>query len=182
MDKKLSKLHEKAVSTIKEFMGKLCTKSIDTSSIFCDETPIIHEDKYSDANTYTLSRIVLNDDGRLYFESDSAYRDCRDMEGELSANVLVDVVRWLKEYEDELYEAYSACGIVATTAKGTKVCLCFVDDCEDNTGGYFVEVYFYPGDGDRYDYFCIHKEDCDCEDMNAVEEFARKYISEITDY
>ena len=65
----------------------------------------------------------------------------------------------------------------AITKNGKKVYLSFVPDCEDNEGGYFVEVYFNEY-GDYQDYFCIHTDDCDCKDMDAVEEFAKKYISE----
>ena len=176
------KTRNEAVSYIKGLLNNLQTSSIYTNEVYCDDNPIIHNDPYSDANTYTLTAVILDKSGKLKLESASSYRDCADFEDELDTKVLVDVAKWLKEHEDDFYEEYCVCGIVATTKKGTKVCLCFVDDCEDNKGGYFVEVYLYPGDGDRYDYFCIHKEDCDCEDMNEVEEFAKKYISEITDY
>ena len=63
----------------------------------------------------------------------------------------------------------------ARTKKGTKVWLSFNPDCEDNEGGWFVEVYLDEY-GDYYDYFCIHKEDCDCKDMNAVEEYAKWFM------
>lgn len=177
-----STTRNEAVSYIKDFLHKLLTGSIYTNEIFCDDNPIIHNDPYSDANTYTLTGIILDKNGKLKLESASSYRDCADYEDELGTEILVDVAEWLKEHEDDFYEEYNVNGILATTAKGTKVCLCFVDDCEDNEGGFFVEVYEYPGTGDYFDYFCIHKEDCDCEDMNAVEEFARKYISEVNNY
>ena len=69
----------------------------------------------------------------------------------------------------------------AVTKKGTRVYLAFVDDCEDNEGGYFVEIYLHE-DGDRFDYFCIHPEDCDCSDVDAVERYAIEYVSSIEDY
>ena len=65
--------------------------------------------------------------------------------------------------------------IEAVTKRGTKVWLSFNPDCEDNEGGWFVEVYLHPAD-DYYDYFCVHKEDCDCKDMDAVEEYAKWFM------
>lgn len=61
------------------------------------------------------------------------------------------------------------------------VWMSYIPDCEDNTGGWFVEIYLSPY-GDRYDYFCVHPEDCDCDDDKAVEKFMKNYVSQITDY
>lgn len=57
----------------------------------------------------------------------------------------------------------------------------YIPDCEDNTGGFYVEVYLNQY-GDRYDYFCVHPEDCDCNDSEAVEKFMKEYVSQIKDY
>lgn len=69
--------------------------------------------------------------------------------------------------------------ISAISKNGKKVYLSFNPDCEENEGGWFVEVYFNPY-GDYEDYFCIHTDDCDCKDEKAVEEYAIKYIAEET--
>lgn len=69
----------------------------------------------------------------------------------------------------------------ATTKKGTKVWLSFVPDCEYNTGGWYVEIYRNQY-GDRYDDFCIHTDDCDCQDEEAVERYAKDFVSQIIDY
>lgn len=183
MRKMLDGIRNEAISYIKELMGKLCVDSLQIADFSPGESPIVHEDPYGDDNnTFTLDRIDLNDDGTLSFDSSSCWGNGTDGEDALDIDTLVGIVDWLKDEEDDIYEEYNEGGVLATTAKGTKVCLCFVDDCEDNEGGFFVEVYEYPGTGDYFDYFCIHKEDCDCKDMNAVEEFAKKYISEITNY
>ena len=65
--------------------------------------------------------------------------------------------------------------IEATTKKGTKVWLAFNPDCEENEGGWFVEVYLDPA-LDYDDYFCIHPEDCDCKDPDAVEAYAKWFV------
>lgn len=64
----------------------------------------------------------------------------------------------------------------AKTKNGRTVWLAFVPDCEYNTGGWYVEVYLNQY-GDRYDDFCVHLDDCDCTHMNAVEQYAKDYVS-----
>ena len=71
--------------------------------------------------------------------------------------------------------------IEARTAKGTMVWVSYIPDCGSNVGGFYVEIYLDEY-GDRYDDFCIHPEDCDCADWDAVERFAREYVSRIEDY
>ena len=71
--------------------------------------------------------------------------------------------------------------ITCITGRGTDVSLAFVPDCGENAGGYYVEVYL-DASGDRHDDFCIHPNDSDCDDIDAVEQYARNYMSEITDY
>lgn len=69
----------------------------------------------------------------------------------------------------------------ATTARGTKVRLEFVPDVEPNEGGYYVEVY-HEDKEDRFDDFCVHPDDCDCDDDKTVERFAQQHVASITDY
>lgn len=61
------------------------------------------------------------------------------------------------------------------TKNGKNVWLSFVPDCEYNIGGWYVEVYLDEY-GDRYDDFCIHPEDCDCTNMDVVEQYAKNYV------
>ena len=53
--------------------------------------------------------------------------------------------------------------------------------CESNTGGWYVEIYLNEYDS-CYDDFCIHTDDCDCQDDEAVVRFAKEYVSKINDY
>lgn len=71
--------------------------------------------------------------------------------------------------------------IKAHTKKGTDVYLHIIKDCEYNKNGYYIEIYLNEND-DRYDDFCIHETDCDCKNMNEVENFAKNFILNITDY
>ena len=64
----------------------------------------------------------------------------------------------------------------ALTKNGRKVYLCFNEDCEDNEGGYWVEVYTDKDLNNRIDDFCIHPDDCNCSDMFEVEECAKTYV------
>lgn len=70
---------------------------------------------------------------------------------------------------------------MAITGRGTRVFLSYIQDCEPNTGGWYVEIYVNPY-GDRYDDFCIHPEDCDCTNWDEVGRFAKNYVSSIMDY
>jgi hypothetical protein len=71
--------------------------------------------------------------------------------------------------------------ITAKTQKGTRVWVSLVDDVEPNDGGFYCEIYLSQY-GDRYDDFCIHPEDCDCQNDKEVAKYVRKYVSTITEY
>lgn len=68
----------------------------------------------------------------------------------------------------------------AISKDGHKVYLAFVPDCEENEGGYFVEVYENEDicTCDYFDYFCIHTDDCDCTNYDEVEKYAVKYVAD----
>ena len=71
--------------------------------------------------------------------------------------------------------------ITAKTKKGTKVYISFVKDVEPNKGGYYCEISRYYC-GSTYDNFCIHPEDCDCNNEAEVGNFAKNYVSTIEEY
>lgn len=48
-------------------------------------------------------------------------------------------------------------------------------DCDENEGGWYCEVYTDEYMENRIDYFCIHTEDCDCNNQEEVEKFIRWY-------
>ena len=48
--------------------------------------------------------------------------------------------------------------IEATTYKGTKVYVTAIDDCGENVGGFYCQVYADEDMNDELDYFVIHKE------------------------
>ena len=61
---------------------------------------------------------------------------------------------------------------------GQVVYVSYVDDCCENKGGYWCQVYCNDFLDYEIDDFCIHPEDCDCSDGNAVAERIRQYVSE----
>lgn len=69
------------------------------------------------------------------------------------------------------------------TALGTEVRVSFVEDCGDNIGGYYCEIYLNNED-DRCDDFVISKEQVAevNNDWYELENIALKHISTITDY
>lgn len=56
-----------------------------------------------------------------------------------------------------------------------KVWISRCTDCGENEGGYFCQVYADEDMENQIDYFCIHPEDCDCNNEEEVEKFIKKY-------
>ena len=58
---------------------------------------------------------------------------------------------------------------------GQTIYITYIDDCEPNEGGYYCETYADEDLDQKIDDFCIHPEDCDCDDDEAVEYYVRHY-------
>ena len=56
-----------------------------------------------------------------------------------------------------------------------KVYIHYIEDCDVNKGGYYCEVYDTEEMDNRIDYFCVHTDDCDCNNAEEVEKFIRLY-------
>lgn len=56
-----------------------------------------------------------------------------------------------------------------------KVYIHYIEDCDENKGGYYCEVYDTEEMDNRIDYFCVHTDDCDCNNVEDVEKFIRWY-------
>ena len=69
--------------------------------------------------------------------------------------------------------------IEARTKDNQVVYCCVTPDCGPNKDGYYVEICL-DCDLEMYDYFCIRPEDCDCSDMNKVNEYVKNYVSEMS--
>ena len=52
--------------------------------------------------------------------------------------------------------------IEVKTKNGVELFITLCDDCGDNKGGYFCQVYLDEDCSEDYDYFVIYKEDLDC--------------------
>jgi hypothetical protein len=52
--------------------------------------------------------------------------------------------------------------IKVLTRNGVELFITLCDDCDENKGGYFCQVYLDEDCSEDYDYFVIHKEDLDC--------------------
>ena len=68
--------------------------------------------------------------------------------------------------------------VKATDKLGQTVYVTCTDDCEPNEGGYYCEVYADEDLMYDLDFFCVHPEDCDCSDDNAVEAYIQEFIAE----
>ena len=65
--------------------------------------------------------------------------------------------------------------VEATDKAGQKVYITYVSDCEYNAGGFYCETYSDPDYDHKIDDFCVHADDCDCNNLSAVEEYIRHY-------
>lgn len=59
-----------------------------------------------------------------------------------------------------------------------KVWIHAIADCDENEGGYYCMVYSDEDLNNQIDDFCIHPEDCDCENEDEVEEFIKSYAEQ----
>lgn len=71
--------------------------------------------------------------------------------------------------------------MICYTKKGTKVDVSFVEDVEPNEGGWYCEIAHHDT-LQPFDNFCIHKEDCNCDDYDEFSKFAKEYVANITEY
>lgn len=68
--------------------------------------------------------------------------------------------------------------VEAKDALGQVVYVSRVEDCCENEGGYWCQVYADEFLDYELDDFCVHPEDCDCSDESAVDEYIKKYVAE----
>lgn len=61
---------------------------------------------------------------------------------------------------------------------GQTVYITYIEDCGENEGGYYCEVYADEDLMYDLDFFCVHPEDCDCSDDDAVEAYIREFVAE----
>ena len=52
--------------------------------------------------------------------------------------------------------------IKVLTKNGVELFITLCDDCDENKGGYFCQVYLDEDCSEDYDYFVIHKEELEC--------------------
>ena len=66
--------------------------------------------------------------------------------------------------------------ITVMTKNGVKLFISLTDDCDDNKGGYFCQVYLNEDDMIEYDNFVIHRDD-----NRTIEECCIAYANEFDD-
>lgn len=98
--KKNSSEHVNAVKELINIMAKHDWTSVDT--YVCDDTPIIIEGNDCD-DTYALDNISV-DGNKLIFSCSSAYENEEITSDEISTDILIEILEWVKDNEDELFE------------------------------------------------------------------------------
>lgn len=56
-----------------------------------------------------------------------------------------------------------------------KVWISRCEDCDENEGGYYCQVYADEDMEHQIDDFCIHPDDCDCSNEDEVKKFIEEY-------
>lgn len=69
--------------------------------------------------------------------------------------------------------------ITAKTKRGTIVYVTSTEDCDENKGGLYCQIYADPELNNELDNFCIHKEELEQSTFNQL---AREYVASITEY
>ena len=68
--------------------------------------------------------------------------------------------------------------VEAKDKAGQTIYINHTPDCEYNEGGYYCETYSDEDCDHKIDDFCIHTDDCDCEDEGAVLEYMSHYYDD----
>ena len=96
----LSEIRRGAISIIKKVMVSISTTDINVCE--CEDAcittpPLTHEGE----EDYALASISLLPDGHLVFESDSEFATISEGEDDLSADVLLEIAKWMEENQED---------------------------------------------------------------------------------
>lgn len=69
--------------------------------------------------------------------------------------------------------------MLCVTKNNKLVTIAYICDCCENEGGYYVQIYNNDLYDEVIDDFCIHKEDCNCENLNEVENYIKEYVKNL---
>ena len=96
----LSEIRNSAITIIKNVMASISTTDINVCE--CEDTcittpPLTHEGE----EDYALASISLRPDGHLVFESDSEFDTITEGEDDLSADILLEIAKWMEENQED---------------------------------------------------------------------------------
>ena len=100
----LSEIHRGAISIIKKVMASISTTDINVCECEPDacitSPPLTHEGD----EDYALASISLRPDGHLVFESDSEFDTITEGEDDLSADILLEIAKWMEDNQEAFAE------------------------------------------------------------------------------
>lgn len=99
--KKNSNEHVNAVKELINIMNKHECSLVE--AYVCDDTPILIEGDDCD-DTYELDSISVEGDNLLIFSCSSAYENEEITSEEISTDILIEILEWVKDNENELFE------------------------------------------------------------------------------
>lgn len=99
--KKNSIEHENAVKELIAIMDKHDCSMVETYE--CDYTPILIASEDWD-NTYALDCISVEENNLLIFSCSSPYESDEVTSDEISTDILIEILEWVKDNEDELFD------------------------------------------------------------------------------
>ena len=96
----LNQIRTRALTIIKDVMASISTTDINVcecEDICITTPPLTHEGE----EDYALASISLLPDGHLVFESDSEFATISEGEDDLSADVLLEIAKWMEENQED---------------------------------------------------------------------------------
>ena len=99
--KKNSIEHENAVKELIAIMDKHDCTMVETYE--CDYPPILIAGEDWD-NTYALDCISVEENNLLIFSCSSPYESDEVTSDEISTDILIEILEWVKDNEDELFD------------------------------------------------------------------------------
>lgn len=99
--KKNSNKHVNAVKELINIMDKHDCSLVET--YVCDDTPIVIEGDDCE-DTYALDSIRVDENKLIIFCCSSSYDNEEVTSKEISTDILIEILEWVKDNEDELFE------------------------------------------------------------------------------
>ena len=91
------------IGRIKKILTDCGVRTLNISDLDTGDSPMVHWGYYED-DTFTLDSIRIGKNGKLYFDSGSAFGDESDTEDSIPTDALVEIAEFLGDHKDDIKE------------------------------------------------------------------------------